>query len=106
VYTFPWTTACSPKTITFPGAETMKAGIIGVDCLRLICDAGLCLEPLEFPFRCVCLRPLLMLSTLTGIVVVGDVEGVLVEGVKMESSIELDLEEVRLRVVPDSLFDA
>jgi hypothetical protein len=30
--TLPWTTACSPNTITLPGAETMKAGIIGVDC--------------------------------------------------------------------------
>lgn len=32
--TFPWTTACSPKTMTLPGAETMNAGIIGVDALR------------------------------------------------------------------------
>jgi hypothetical protein len=30
----PWTTACSPKTITFPGAEVMKGGIIGVEALR------------------------------------------------------------------------
>jgi hypothetical protein len=28
------TTACSPKTMTFPGAETMKAGIIGLEYLR------------------------------------------------------------------------
>ena len=26
---FPWTTACSPYTMTFPGAEVMKAGFIG-----------------------------------------------------------------------------
>lgn len=39
--TLPWTTACSPKTMTFPGAETMKAGIIGLESLReafFICD--------------------------------------------------------------------
>lgn len=32
--TLPWTTACSPKTMTFPGAETMNAGIIGLESLR------------------------------------------------------------------------
>lgn len=32
--TFPWTTACSPYTMTFPGADTMKGGIMGEDCLR------------------------------------------------------------------------
>lgn len=32
--TFPWTTACSPYTMTFPGADTMKGGIMGDDCLR------------------------------------------------------------------------
>lgn len=26
---FPWTTACSPYTMTFPGAEVMKAGFMG-----------------------------------------------------------------------------
>lgn len=29
---FPCTTACSPKTITFPGADTINGGIIGEDC--------------------------------------------------------------------------
>ena len=42
--TFPWTTACSPTTMTFPGAETMKAGIIGDDCLRFICERGFGVE--------------------------------------------------------------
>lgn len=32
--TLPWTTACSPKTMTLPGAETMNAGIIGLESLR------------------------------------------------------------------------
>lgn len=39
--TLPWTTACSPKTMTLPGAETMKAGIIGLESLReafFMCD--------------------------------------------------------------------
>lgn len=35
-HTFPWTTACSPHTMTLPGAETMKAGAIGLECLRSI----------------------------------------------------------------------
>lgn len=26
---FPYTAACSPKTITFPGADTMNVGAIG-----------------------------------------------------------------------------
>ena len=26
---FPWTTACSPKTMTLPGADTMNGGAIG-----------------------------------------------------------------------------
>jgi hypothetical protein len=36
--TFPCTTACSPYTMTFPGAETMKGGIMGDDCF--LCSAG------------------------------------------------------------------
>lgn len=35
-HTLPCTTACSPNTITLPGADTMKAGIIGLDFLRSI----------------------------------------------------------------------
>jgi hypothetical protein len=42
VSTFPWTTACSPYTMTFPGAETMKGGIIGDDCF--LSSAGVRLE--------------------------------------------------------------
>ena len=30
----PCTTACSPYTMTFPGAETIKAGAIGEEALR------------------------------------------------------------------------
>jgi hypothetical protein len=30
---FPYTTACSPNTITFPGAETMNGGIMGIEFL-------------------------------------------------------------------------
>lgn len=30
----PCTTACSPNTMTLPGAETMKAGAIGEEALR------------------------------------------------------------------------
>ena len=30
----PCTTACSPYTMTLPGAETMKGGIMGDDCFR------------------------------------------------------------------------
>jgi hypothetical protein len=30
----PCTTACSPYTMTLPGADTMKGGIIGDDCFR------------------------------------------------------------------------
>ena len=32
ICTFPCTTACSPYTMTLPGAETIKGGIMGVDC--------------------------------------------------------------------------
>ena len=32
----PWTTACSPKTITLPGADTMKVGAMGEEALRVI----------------------------------------------------------------------
>lgn len=48
ICTFPCTTACSPYTMTLPGADTMNEGIIGVDCLRVNC-AGLSWEevPLE-----------------------------------------------------------
>jgi hypothetical protein len=38
--TFPCTTACSPYTITLPGAETIKAGIMGLDVLRSRCCRG------------------------------------------------------------------
>lgn len=31
---FPWTTACSPKTMTLPGAETIKGGAMGEDAFR------------------------------------------------------------------------
>lgn len=34
--TLPYTTECSPKTITLPGAETIKGGAMGADALR--CD--------------------------------------------------------------------
>jgi len=42
--TLPCTTACSPYTITLPGAETMNAGIMGLDCLRFIFFRPLSLE--------------------------------------------------------------
>lgn len=38
--TLPWTTACSPNTITLPGAETMKVGAMGLDFLRSILRRG------------------------------------------------------------------
>jgi hypothetical protein len=44
--TLPWTTACSPKTMTLPGAETIKGGIIGVDFLRANLGASLALDDL------------------------------------------------------------
>lgn len=34
--TFWWTTECSPQRMTFPGAETMNAGAIGLEGLRSI----------------------------------------------------------------------
>jgi hypothetical protein len=34
--TLPCTTACSPYTMTLPGADTMKGGIIGDDCFRFM----------------------------------------------------------------------
>ncbi len=37
---FPWTTACSPYTMTLPGAEVIKAGFIGDEGFRV--DLGLC----------------------------------------------------------------
>lgn len=47
--TLPCTTECSPNTMTLPGAETMKGGIIGLDCfLRDLCLRGTplaCREP-------------------------------------------------------------
>lgn len=47
--TLPWTTACSPKTMTLPGAETIKGGIIGDDCFlskgRPVFDVPLTLGP-------------------------------------------------------------
>lgn len=32
----PWTTACSPKTMTLPGAETIKGGAIGDDAFLFV----------------------------------------------------------------------
>ena len=32
----PWTTACSPNTMTLPGADTMKVGAMGEEALRVI----------------------------------------------------------------------
>lgn len=36
----PYTTACSPNTMTFPGADTIKAGAIGDDVFRFIAFFG------------------------------------------------------------------
>jgi hypothetical protein len=82
--TFPWTTACSPNTITFPGAETMKAGIIGDEALRPCGGRTLGLPPLASPLICTRLTPSPKSSTLAGISeVVGDNDGVLEVGVVM-----------------------
>ena len=48
--TLPCTTECSPKTMTFPGAETMKGGIMGLDCFRRdLCLRGTPLVWRELP---------------------------------------------------------
>jgi hypothetical protein len=41
VCTFPCTTACSPYTMTFPGAETMNGAIMGVEYFRCMGSVGL-----------------------------------------------------------------
>lgn len=92
--TFPCTTACSPKTITFPGAETMKAGIIGDDCLRLNCERGL-EAGFSPPLICTRFTPLLSSSSWEGILDVGDNNGVLQAGVVIMWLMELDREELR-----------
>lgn len=46
--TLPWTTECSPKRMTLAGAETMKAGIIGLD---IFLDAGPLVWPLLPPLE-------------------------------------------------------
>lgn len=72
-HTLPYTTECSPKTMTFPGADTMKAGAIGLESLRSS------LRPLPFiwggiamvTWECSCaLRPVamtLLSGPLTGV---------------------------------------
>jgi len=67
--------------MTFPGAETMKAGIIGVEALRSSCARGLRLEDLTMPFRCVWSMSSRRASMLVGMLVVGEMEGLLVFGV-------------------------
>lgn len=79
--------------MTFPGAETMKAGIIGVEALRSRCARGLRLELLAEPLRWVCSISSRRISTVAGMAV-GDIEGLLVYGVWIEVAPELDLEEV------------
>lgn len=93
--TFPCTTACSPKTITFPGAETMKAGIIGDDCLRFNCERGF-EAGFSSPLICTRFTPLLSSSSWEGMSDVGDNDGVLQAGVVMMWPTELDREELRL----------
>ena len=55
--TFPCTTACSPHTMTFPGAETMKAGIMGLDFLRSIFPRWFTFMPLVLPLLLLPLMP-------------------------------------------------
>lgn len=40
----PWTTACSPYTMTLPGADTMKVGAMGDEAFRdmLGCNLVVC----------------------------------------------------------------
>jgi hypothetical protein len=67
--------------MTFPGADTMKAGIIGVDALRSRCARGLRLDPLLEPLRCICSTSACRDSPFGGMSGVGEVERVLVGGV-------------------------
>lgn len=96
--TFPCTTACSPKTITFPGAETMKAGIIGDDCLRFNCERGLEAGS-SSPLICTRFTPLLSSSSWEGMSDVGDNDGVLQIGVVMMWLTELIVKSCVLVVV-------
>lgn len=50
--TLPWTTECSPNKMTLAGAETMKAGIIGLDIFLDMAILVWPLLPLE-PFTAV-----------------------------------------------------
>jgi hypothetical protein len=88
--------------MTFPGAETMKAGIIGEDCFRFMLDRGSCVMPLVVPLRCACSRLWRKSSILWGISEVGEDDDVLQVGVEMAKSMELDFEEVLLCLVPGS----
>jgi hypothetical protein len=78
--------------MTFPGAETMKAGIIGVEALRSSCCRRF--EDLAVPFRCVWSISSRRASISVGMLVVGEMEGLLAGGVGMTVAVELDLEEV------------
>lgn len=83
--------------MTFPGADTIKAGIIGEDCLRFICARGLDLVPFV-PLICTLFTPSFISSSskFEGISEVGDKEGVLEVGVVMMWLRELDRDELRL----------
>lgn len=53
----PCTTACSPYTMTLPGADTMKGGIIGDDCFRFRAGAAPVVEgTMEGIFEANCAR--------------------------------------------------
>lgn len=80
--------------MTFPGAETMKAGIIGVEALRSSCARGLRLEDWAVPFRCAWSISSRIVSMLVCMLVVGEIEGLLAGGVGRVVAVELDFEEV------------
>lgn len=85
--TFPWTTACSPNTMTLPGAETMKAGIRGLDCLFL---PLICVRSISSRMPLTVARPLARSDMSTD----GEDGELLSEGVCVcgEVLLELDLE--------------
>lgn len=97
-FTLPWTTACSPKTMTLPGAETIKVGIIGVDCfLSRFIPRRVFLFPLISVFAIVSVTSATVCVPFTPFVLAdiskeGDGDGLVSEGVRMAKDVVLELD--------------
>jgi len=86
--------------MTLPGAETMKAGIIGLDCFRLKGEPVLPILPCLVPLRCVRSMSPVTLPTVSGPLVRGGIskeredDGLVSEGVLIcgEVALEPDVE--------------